>query len=148
MILDIRKIGDPVLRTKSKEVSEVTDKTKELLENMAETMYAASGVGLAAPQVGILQQIVVIDVGDEHGLVQLINPVITEQSNEKEILEEGCLSIPDRNGEVIRSKKVTVKALNREGKEIKIRADGYMARAIQHEVDHLNGILFIDKVIE
>ena len=82
-ILNIRTVGDPVLRTKAKEVQEITDKTRELLDNMAETMYAAPGVGLAAPQVGILQRIAVIDVEDEHGLIELINPVITEYSQEK-----------------------------------------------------------------
>jgi len=148
MILNIRKIGDPVLRTKSRELTQVTDQTREILDNMAETMYAAPGVGLAAPQVGILQRLVVIDVGEDYGLVQLINPVITEYSEEKEIIEEGCLSIPGREGEVIRSKSVTVKALNRDGKKIEIKAEGYLARAIQHEVDHLNGILFVDKVRE
>lgn len=148
MILNIRKIGDPVLRTKSREVAQVTAQTREILDNMAETMYAAPGVGLAAPQVGILQRLVVIDVGEDYGLVQLINPHITEYSEEKEIIEEGCLSVPGQEGAVSRSKTVTVKALNRDGKEIEIKAEGYLARAIQHEVDHLDGILFVDKVRE
>ena len=147
MIMNIRKIVDPVLRTKAREVTLITDQTREILDNMAETMYAAPGVGLAAPQVGILQRLVVIDVGEEHGLFQLINPVITEYSEEKEIMEEGCLSVPGQEGGVLRSKAVTVKALDRDGKEIEIRAEGYLARAIQHEIDHLDGILFVDKVI-
>lgn len=146
-ILNIRKLGDPVLRTKAKEVQEITDKTRELLDNMAETMYAAPGVGLAAPQVGVLQRIVVIDVEDENGLVELINPVITEYSPEKVIVEEGCLSIPGQSGKVLRPARVTVKALDREGKEFELKAEGYLARAIQHELDHLDGILFIDKVL-
>jgi len=147
-ILNIRKLGDPVLRTKAKEVTEITDKTQELLDNMAETMYAAPGVGLAAPQVGILQRIVVIDVEDENGLIELINPVITEYATEEIIMEEGCLSIPGKSGKVKRPAWVTVKALNRKGKEFELKADGFLARAIQHEVDHLNGILFTDKVLE
>ncbi|MFI5358881.1 MAG: peptide deformylase [Halanaerobiales bacterium] len=147
-ILNIRKIGDPVLRTKAKEVKEITEKTLELLDNMAETMYAAPGVGLAAPQVGILQRIVVIDVEDEHGLIELINPVITEYSREELIMEEGCLSIPGRSGKVKRPARVTVRALDRKGKEFELKAEGYLARAIQHEVDHLDGFLFIDKVLE
>lgn len=147
-ILNIRKIGDPVLRTKANEVKEITEKTLELLDNMAETMYAAPGVGLAAPQVGILQRIVVIDVEDEHGLIELINPVITEYSREELIMEEGCLSIPGRSGKVKRPARVTVRALDRKGKEFELKAEGYLARAIQHEVDHLDGILFIDKVLE
>ena len=146
-ILNIRTVGDPVLRTKAKEVQEITDKTRKLLDNMAETMYAAPGVGLAAPQVGILQRIAVIDVEDEHGLIELINPVITEYSQEKNIVEEGCLSIPGKSAKVIRPARVTVKALNREGKEFELKAEGYLARAIQHELDHLDGILFTDKAL-
>lgn len=144
--LNIRKIGDPVLRTKAKKVERITDKTIELLDNMAETMYDAPGVGLAAPQVGILQRIVVIDVDDENGLIELINPEIIMYSEEKDIMEEGCLSIPGKSAEVIRAKKVKVRALDRNGKKIEIENDNFLARAIQHEVDHLNGILFVDKV--
>jgi len=147
-LLNIRKIGDPVLRTKAKEISEITDKTRELLDNMADTMYAAPGVGLAAPQVGILQRIVVIDVDDEHGLVELINPEIIFYSEEKNILEEGCLSIPGESAEVIRPSVVKVKALNRNGEEIEIEADDYFARAVQHELDHLEGVLFVDKIVK
>ncbi len=146
-LLNIRKIGDPVLRTKAKKIREITDKTKELLDNMADTMYAAPGVGLAAPQVGILQRIVIIDVDDEHGLVELINPEIIFYSEEKNILEEGCLSIPGESAEVIRPSVVKVRALNRDGEQIEIEANDYFARAIQHELDHLEGILFVDKVI-
>ncbi len=145
-LLNIRKIGDPVLRTKAKQIREITDKTRELLDNMADTMYAAPGVGLAAPQVGILQRVVIIDVDDENGLVELINPEITMFSEEKNILEEGCLSVPGKTAEVIRSSIVRVKALNRDGEEIEFEADDYLARAVQHELDHLNGVLFVDKV--
>lgn len=144
-ILNIRTVGDPVLRSKTKKVSKITDRTRELLDNMAETMYDAPGIGLAAPQVGILQQIVVIDVEEGNGLIELINPEIVSVSEEKVIFEEGCLSVPDKTGDVIRPKKVVVKALDRDGEKIEIEADNLLARAIQHEVDHLNGVLFIDK---
>ncbi|MFW6287271.1 MAG: peptide deformylase [bacterium] len=144
--LNIRKIGDPVLRTKAKNVEKITDKTRELLDNMAETMYAAPGVGLAAPQVGVLQRVVVIDIDDENGLLELINPEILMFSEEKDIMEEGCLSIPGKSANVIRSKKVKVRALDRNGEEIEIEADDYLARAVQHEVDHLNGVLFVDRL--
>lgn len=145
-ILAIRKLGDPVLRTKAKEVKEITDQTRDLLDNMAETMYAAPGVGLAAPQVGILQRIIVIDVDDEHGLIEVINPEIIDVSDERIIMEEGCLSVPEQTGRVIRPKEVKVRGLNRNGKEIEIEADNMLARALQHEIDHLEGILFIDKL--
>lgn len=145
-LLTIRRIGDPVLRTRSKEVKKITNKTKELLDNMAETMYDAPGVGLAAPQVGILQRIFVIDVDDENGLIEFINPEIVMYSEEKNILEEGCLSIPGKSSEVIRPSVVKVKALNRLGEEFEIEATGYLARAIQHEFDHLEGVLFVDKL--
>jgi len=145
-ILAIRKLGDPVLRTKAKEVKEITDQTRDLLDNMAETMYAAPGVGLAAPQVGILQRIIVIDVDDEHGLIEVINPEIIDVSDERIIMEEGCLSVPEQTGQVIRPKEVKVRGLNRNGKEIEIEADNMLARALQHEIDHLEGILFIDKL--
>lgn len=147
-ILNIRKIGDPVLRSKAKSVKEVTDKTRDLIDNMAETMYNAPGVGLAAPQVGVLLRVIVVDVDDGNGLIELINPEIIEASEEKTIMEEGCLSIPGTTGDVIRSKSITVKGLDRSGKEVLINAKDYLARALQHEIDHLNGVLFTDKVIE
>ncbi len=146
-LLNIRKIGDPVLRTKAKQIKEITDKTRELLDNMAETMYAAPGVGLAAPQVGILQRVVVIDVNDENGIIELINPEIIFYSEEKNILEEGCLSVPGKCAEIIRPSVVKVRALNRDEEEIEFEADDYLARAVQHELDHLDGVLFVDKVI-
>lgn len=147
-ILNIRKIGDPVLRSKAKEVEEVTDKTRDLLDNMAETMYDAPGIGLAAPQVGILQRVIVVDVEDDNGLLELINPEIISVSEEKAIMEEGCLSIPEEKGHVVRAKKVTVRGLNRNGKEVIIEAEDLLARALQHEIDHLDGILFVDKVVK
>jgi len=115
-ILNVRKIGDPVLRSKAKKVDEVTEKTNKLIDNMFETMYAEDGVGLAAPQVGMLKRIAVVDIREDNPIV-LINPEVVEESG-KAIMEEGCLSIPGRTGEVIRSKKIKVRSLNREGEEI------------------------------
>lgn len=145
-VLKLREIGDPVLRSKAKEVNEVTIKTNQLIDNMFETMYAEDGVGLAAPQVGILKRISVIDIGEGKQII-LINPEIIEE-NGKMIMEEGCLSIPGRTGEVIRSKEIKVRSLNRDGEEIEFIAEGLEARAIQHEIDHLDGVLFIDKMVE
>lgn len=141
---NIRINGDEVLRKKSKKVDVIDDKVRELLKDMAETMYAADGVGLAAPQVGILKRIVVIDIGE--GLIELINPVIVEQSGEQ-IEVEGCLSIPGVQGEVKRPEKVTVKAQDANGKEITVHGEGLLAIALCHEIDHLDGVLFIDKAI-
>ncbi|MBM7555507.1 peptide deformylase [Halanaerobacter jeridensis] len=144
-LLQIREIGDPVLRTETNKVKEVTDKTRDLLDNMQETMYDANGVGLAAPQVGISKAITVIDIGNE--LLEFINPEIINESERTYIDEEGCLSIPNETGKVERAYGVTVKALDREGKEFELEAEGLLARAIQHELDHLNGVLFTDKTI-
>ncbi len=145
--LTIRKLGDPVLRSKAKKVEKITDKTKELINSMLDTMYKNNGVGLAAPQVGILQQIIVIDIG-EGNLVKLINPEIIKSSSEQKIREEGCLSVPGKTGSVIRAKEVVVKGLNEDGKEVTYEAQDMLARAFQHEIDHLNGILFIDKIVD
>ncbi|MGM0472127.1 MAG: peptide deformylase [Bacillota bacterium] len=142
-ILSIREIGDPVLRTNANPVMEITEETQELIANMKETMYDASGVGLAAPQVGISKQIIVIDVGA--GPLVLINPEIIDSSGEQ-VDEEGCLSIPDQTGEVRRAAQVVVEALNPDGQEIEMEAAGLLARALQHEIDHLEGVLFVDKV--
>lgn len=144
-VLQIREVGDPVLRTKAKEVEEVTDKIRDLLDNMQETMYDADGVGLAAPQVGISKSIVVIDIG--RGLLELINPEIIEESEKTYIDQEGCLSVPNRTDEVERAYQVKVKALDRTGEEFEMEAEGLLARAIQHELDHLEGVLFIDKTV-
>ena len=144
-VMKIRKIGDPVLRSKSQPVKEINNKTIELLDNMRETMYKAEGIGLAAPQVGILQRIFIVDVNDN--LIEFINPQIVSTES-KSIMEEACLSIPGESGSVIRAEKVVMKGFNREGEEIKIKAEGLLARALQHELDHLDGNLFIDKVID
>lgn len=140
----IRKDGDEILRKKSKEVKEITPSILTLLDDMAETMYAADGVGLAASQIGILKRIVVIDVGD--GIIELINPEIIETDGEQ-VCAEGCLSIPGISGEVKRPERVKVKALNRHGEEIILEGEDLLAVAFCHEIDHLNGVLFTDKVI-
>lgn len=142
---NIRKYGDEILRKKCRPVDEINDRIKIMIKDMFETMYDADGVGLAAPQIGILKRLVVIDVGS--GPVTLINPVILE--SEGSVLdEEGCLSIPGSQGVVERPERVKVKALNEEGKEVISVGEGLLARAMCHEIDHLDGILFIDKVIK
>ena len=140
---NIRTLGDDVLRKKSKKIDVINKRILTLIEDMKETMYEARGVGLAAPQVGILKRLVVIDVGD--GPIVLINPEILE-TKDSQIDEEGCLSIPGREEEVERPNYVKVNALNEKGEEIIIEGDGLLARAICHEIDHLEGVLFIDKV--
>ncbi|MCL6625835.1 MAG: peptide deformylase [Alicyclobacillus shizuokensis] len=137
----IRKGNDPILRQIAKPVPAITKAVEKLLDDMAETMYDAKGVGLAANQIGIAKRLVVIDVGE--GLVELINPEILERSGSQRAAE-GCLSLPGLSGEVTRARHVKVRALNRQGEEIVIEASDLFARCIQHEVDHLNGILFID----
>ncbi|GAB6935856.1 MAG: peptide deformylase [Calditerricola sp.] len=137
----IVKHPDPLLRQVSKPVTKITPNVLKLLDDMAETMYDADGVGLAAPQVGVLKRIIVVDVGD--GLIELINPEIVETRGEQ-VGPEGCLSIPGLYGEVRRAKYCKVKGLNRHGQEIVVEGEDLLARALQHEVDHLNGRLFID----
>lgn len=141
-VYQIVEIGSEVLRDKTIEIKEITPNIVKLLDNMFDTMYAADGVGLAAPQIGVSKRVVVIDVGE--GPLELINPVIVEQEGESDD-SEGCLSIPGVTGEVVRAAKVTVQALNRKGELQEIKADGLLARACQHEIDHLEGILFVDK---
>ena len=143
-IRNIRLDGDEVLRKVSREVDVIDEKVLTLIKDMAETMYKVDGVGLAAPQVGILKRVIVIDVGD--GLLELINPKIIEQSGEQ-IEVEGCLSIPGIMGEVKRPAKVVVEALNPKGEKVVINGEGLLAVALCHEIDHLDGILFKDKVI-
>lgn len=134
---------DDILRKKSKPVDKIDDRIITLLDDMADTMYNADGVGLAAPQVGILKRVVVIDVGD--GIIELINPEILWKKGEQDG-EEGCLSIPGYSANVRRPARVKVKALNRNGEEIEIVGEDLLARALCHEIDHLDGILFIDRV--
>lgn len=135
---------DTILRKKSKVVKIIDEKTQILLADMADTMYQANGVGLAAPQIGILKRLVVIDVGE--GLIKLINPVILEQSGEQQDME-GCLSVPDISGEVLRPQKVRIKAQDENGDYFELEGTDLLARAFCHELDHLDGILFIDKTL-
>ena len=139
----IREMGDEVLTKKCKEVPKMTLRTKILINDMLDTMYEAMGVGLAAPQVGILKRIVVIDVGE--GPIVLINPEILETSGEQ-TGEEGCLSVPGKFGVVTRPNYAKVKAFNESMEEIIIEGEGLLARCIQHECDHLDGILYVTKV--
>ena len=141
---EIRLSTDEVLRKVCKPVKEINEKTLMLLDDMAETMYAANGVGLAAPQVGILKRIVTIDIGD--GLIELINPVVVEKRG-SQIDYEACLSVPGRSELVDRPEYVRVEALNRNGEKIVVEGEELMAVALCHETDHLDGILYIDKAI-
>ncbi len=142
-IRNIVKIGDDILRKVCRTQLTFDDRLALTLDDMADTMYEAEGVGLAAPQIGILRRYCVVDVGD--GIIELVNPVIEEQSGSQSG-EEGCLSIPGRYEEVERPMNVTVRAQDRNGKTFKIKADGFKARALCHEIDHLDGILYIDKI--
>ena len=141
-VLGIRKAGDKVLKEIAQPVIKIDKKIKRLLDDMLETMEVADGVGLAAPQVGVSLRVIVIDIGE--GVIELINPVIVE-SQGCELGNEGCLSIPGVFGEVERFAEVTVEGFNRFGKKVKIRGTGLLGRALQHEIDHLEGILFIEK---
>ena len=142
---NIRKLGDDILRKKCRPVETIDEKVLTLLDDMAETMYDANGVGLAAPQIGILKRIVVIDIGE--GLIEMINPEITHfEGNIKDT--EGCLSVPGKYGYVVRPEKVTAVALDRNGDKFEITGEGFLAKAICHELDHLDGIVFVDKVTE
>jgi len=135
-------LPDPVLRSKAKPVANINQGVIRLLDNMIDTMYEYNGVGLAAPQIGVSRRVVVFDVGE--GPVELINPEIIEQEGEQLGLE-GCLSIPDTQGQVRRANRVVVGALNRKGEIFRLQGVGLTARVIQHEIDHLDGILFIDR---
>lgn len=141
----IVKHPDPVLREKTVKVKNINKNIIKLLDDMAETMYHAEGVGLAAPQVGVSKRVTVINVGDENGLIELINPEIISKSGEQ-MGPEGCLSFPGLVGEVRRAQKCKVRALNRHGEIFEIEGEDLLARAFQHEIDHLNGVLFTDLV--
>ena len=144
-IRKIVKIGDDTLRKVCRPVTQIDKRILTLLGDMAETMYAADGVGLAAPRVGILRRVVVIDVGE--GLVELINPEIVATEGAS-VGPEGCLSVPGRRGLVERPTKVTVHALDRKGREIEVVGTGFMAVALCHEIDHLVGVIYVDKMIK
>lgn len=145
-IRNIVKLGeDDILRKHARKVDKFDKRLWTLMDDMADTMYAADGAGLAAPQVGILKRVVVIDVGE--GLVELVNPEILSVQG-SQICVEGCLSVPGRRGKVERPAKVCVRAQTRRGKTIEIEGEGFLANAICHEVDHLDGIIYVDKMIE
>ncbi len=141
-VLPIRVVPDPLLRQKSKRVRNIDSSIHRLIDDMIETMRNAHGVGLAAPQVGVLLRIAVIELPDED-VITLINPEVVKCTGER-FVEEGCLSIPGYRGEIRRSESVTVKGRNRQGKIVRIKGEGLLAQALQHEIDHLNGILYID----
>ena len=143
-ILDIVLYPDPILKQPADEVEKVDAALRKLLEDMAQTMYAAEGIGLAGPQVGVSKRIAVIDVSEDgKGLMSLINPEIVERAG-KTPSEEGCLSIPGFRETITRNETVTVRALNEKGEQIEIKADGLLAICLQHEIDHLDGVLFVD----
>ncbi|OLZ09737.1 peptide deformylase [Sulfobacillus thermosulfidooxidans] len=144
-MMEIRLAGDDVLRQIAKPVRKVNKEIQSLLKEMAETMYAADGIGLAAPQVGISKRVVVADVGD--GLIELVNPQILYREGVQSGYE-GCLSIPDLVGEVERAEKIRVTGLDRHGHQIWLNCEGLLARCLQHEIDHLDGILFTDLALK
>ena len=153
MVREIKKIGDPVLRKKAKKVEKITKDTAKLLDDMRETMHAANGQGLAAPQIGVSQRVAVVEVplkDDVPGsgvLYELINPEVIKRFDEAWEHQEGCLSIPGWRGDVSRPLKVVVRAQDRGGNRIKHEVEGHIARAFLHEIDHLDGVLYIDKLV-
>lgn len=146
-VLTLHLMGSPVLRQRAEPVAQVDDEVRRLVDDMFETMRAAKGVGLAANQIGIARRVAVVDVGDEDpGELVLINPRIVESGTEQATAEEGCLSIPEIYSDVDRPDSIVLEALDREGKPYRITVNGYKARAVQHEIDHLDGILFLDRL--
>jgi peptide deformylase len=144
-VLNIRTVPDPILKRKAKRVSAIDRSVKKLVRDMSETLHAEEGrVGLAAPQVGISLRVTVIGIPDEEDIV-LINPEIVRRKGQR-LVSEGCLSIPGYVGQLYRAETVTAKGLDTKGKEIRIKADGLLAQALEHEIDHLNGILYVDRM--
>ena len=143
-IMPVIKMDNPVLHQKAKRVRKIDDSIQKLIDNMIETMHNIEGAGLAAPQVGVPLQVVVIQLPDEEDVITLINPEIVKISEETEMMTEGCLSLPGYNGEIKRSTSITVKARDRQGKLIRIKGEELLAQVLQHEVDHINGIVFVD----
>ena len=146
-IRSLRYEGDEILKKKSREIDVIDDKIKQLAEDMFDTMHKFDGLGLAGVQVGILKRIIVIDLYDNESKFVLINPVIVEKSKEKAEIQEGCLSFPNQFGKVERYVKVKVKALDLDGNKVTLEAEGLLAQALQHEIDHLDGITFKGKII-
>ena len=145
-IRTMRLENDEILRKKSREVEEIDEKIQTLIDDMIETMYKYNGVGLSAVQVGVLKRVVVIDIEDGEGARVFINPKITHTKGEHEV-EEGCLSFPNQYAKVVRPKELTVEALDRDGKKFTLKAKDLLAQAIAHEVDHLEGVVFTDRMI-
>ncbi|CAO3442687.1 Peptide deformylase (EC 3.5.1.88) [Azospirillum argentinense] len=146
-VLDILVAPHPVLKQKAKPVDKVDARIAKLMDDMVETMYAAKGIGLAAPQIGILERVIVVDVHDKDekpNPIRLANPEIVWKSDETSVCEEGCLSVPDQYAEVTRPSSVRVRYLDESNETREIEADGMLATCIQHEIDHLNGVLFVD----
>ncbi len=143
-VRSIRVLPDPILRQKAKRVANIDNSVQRLIDDMVDTMRAASGVGLAAPQIGIPLRVAVIEIPGEDVIV-LVNPEMLKRHGER-LVQEGCLSIPGYQGEVKRSVSVKVRAQDRNGKVIRIRGEGLLAQALEHEIDHLNGILYIDRI--
>ena len=143
-VRQIRTLPDPLLKRKAKRVSSIDGSIQRLIDDMLETMPQAGGVGLAAPQIGVSLRVIVLQMPDEEP-VALINPEIVKRSGEREV-SEGCLSVPGFAGEIKRSLSVTVKGQDRQGKTIRLKATGLMAQALEHELDHLNGVLYVDHI--
>ena len=143
---EIRVLGDPILEKKCREVKEITPRIRELIGDMKETMYEAKGVGIAAPQVGVLRRLCIVDIGEGGpGALVLINPVLLESEGEQTDAE-GCLSVPGKAGQVTRPARIRVRAQNEEMETVEIEAEDFLARAICHEMDHLDGVVYVTKV--
>jgi peptide deformylase len=143
-ILTVIKMDNPVLHQKAKKVKNIDSSIQKLINDMIDTMYEIDGVGLAAPQVGVPLQVVVFQLPDDEDVTVLINPEIVKGSEESEMMSEGCLSLPGYRGEVKRLTSVTAKGRNRQGKMIRIKGEGLLAQVLQHEIDHINGVVFVD----
>lgn len=144
-VRNIRIYPDPVLRQRAKRVTEIDPSIQKLIDDMAETMKAAPGIGLAATQVGVPLRVIVAEVPGDNGVLVLVNPQVVKKGGER-VCEEGCLSIPGYKGEVKRCEWVKVKGLDRSGKEIRLKGEELLAQILEHEIDHLNGILYIDRL--
>ena len=145
-IRELRQEDDEILRKRARRVEEIDERILILVDDMVETMHKYNGVGLAAPQVGVLKRIIVIDLYDDKGVIVLINPVILKEKG-TQIVEEGCLSFPNKFAKVERPEQIIVEGLNVNGEKVKITGKGLLAQALAHEIDHLNGKVFVDKII-
>ena len=146
-VLPMRTLPDPILRRRARKVAGVTPALRKLVDDMVETMYENGGVGLAAPQVGVLQRVIVIQLPEDEEPRVFINPNIVRREGEREV-EEGCLSIPGYRGIVRRSQRVRARGLDRNGRLVRVKAEELLAQALEHEVDHLDGVLYIDKLVD